>query len=376
MADQKSQAIVQRRLLALESVRRLSGRSEKWITVSEIVKDLKEQGYAVEVYSIRRDLKSLLETHQQLECNDNSNQAGESRNGLAHGYRWVGKDNQTHSGITLPEALSLVMVERYLSQSLPVVLTRSLHDIFNKAHQTLELHKKSRITEWPEKFCVIQPAQPLIPPELSYEILVVIHEALLNDKQLRVTYRAAVRPDAKAKEYRLHPLGLIQRGPVTYLAAMTNDYENVYFYALHRMQVAQVLEHDCRQNPAFNLADFARKQGHFGSAAVIHFKARICNHLALILEETRLSENQRISPVNDSGFREITADVANTWQLRWWILGECDRIEVLAPEELRLQIAESISRCHQQYLPKEEAVSSLLKLKAIEMLNEKLSIPQ
>lgn len=360
MSDQKSQAIVQRRLLALESIRRLSGRSERWITVSEIVKDLKEQGYAVEVHSIRRDLKSLLETHQQLECNDNSNQAGEPINGLAHGYRWAGKDNQTNSGITLPEALSLVMVERYLSQSLPVLLTRSLHDIFNKAHQTLELHKKSQITQWPEKFCVIQPAQPLIPPELSHEILVIVHDALLNEKQLRVTYRATNRSDAKEKEYRLHPLGLIQRGPVTYLAAMTNDYEDVYLYALHRMQAAHILEQDCRHNPAFNLADYAEKQGHFGTAATIHFKARICDHLALMLEETRLSENQIISPVNDSGFREITADVSNTWQLRWWILGECDRIEVLAPEELRLQIAESLSRCNQQYLAKEDAASSLL----------------
>ncbi|MGZ3853844.1 MAG: helix-turn-helix transcriptional regulator, partial [Flavisolibacter sp.] len=252
------------------------------------------------------------------------------------------------------------MVERYLSQSLPVLLTRSLHDIFNKAHQTLELHKKSQITQWPEKFCVIQPAQPLIPPELSHEILVIVHEALLNEKQLRVTYRATNRPDAKEKEYRLHPLGLIQRGPVTYLAAMTNDYEDVYLYALHRMKIAQALEQDCRHKPAFNLVDYAEKQGHFGSAAAIHFKARICDHLALMLEETRLSQNQIISPANDSGFREITADIASTWQLRWWILGEGDRIEVLAPEELRLQIAESLSRCNQQYLQKEESLSSLL----------------
>jgi hypothetical protein len=184
LSDQKSQAIVQRRLLALDSIRRLSGRSERWVTVSEIVQDLKEQGYAVAVHSIRRDLKSLLETYQQLECNDNSNKAGEPINGLAHGYRWSGSDNQAIGGITLPEALSLVMVERYLSQSLLVLLTRSLHDIFNKAHQTLELHKKSQVTQWPEKFCVIQPAQPFIPPELNHEILVVVHEALLNEKQI------------------------------------------------------------------------------------------------------------------------------------------------------------------------------------------------
>lgn len=349
MPDQKSQAIVQRRLLVLETIRRLSGRSQRWITVSEIVKDLKEQGYAVEIHSVRRDMKSLLETHQQLECNDNSNEEGESKNGLAHGYRWVGKDNQTSGGITLPEALSLVMVERYLSQSLPALLTRSLHDIFSKAHQILELHKKSQFTLWPEKFCVIQPAQPLISPELNHEILLAVHEALLNEKQLRTIYRATNRSDAKEKEYRLHPLGLIQRGPVMYLAAMTNDYEDVFLYALHRMQSALVLKQDCRHKPLFKLVDFAEKQGHFGSAATIHFKARICDHLALILEETRLSEDQIISTVYGSGLREITATVSNTWQLRWWILGEGQRIEVLEPKELRQQIAETLLNASQVY---------------------------
>ncbi|TRW95828.1 helix-turn-helix transcriptional regulator [Candidatus Methylobacter oryzae] len=350
MPGQKSQATLQRRLQVLESIRKLSGRSARWVTVSEIVNDLKKQGYEVSVPNIRRDLKSLLETHQQLECNDNSNQDGEPKNGLAHGYRWAGRDNPTGCGITLPEALSLVMVERYLNQSLPVLLTRSLHDIFNKAHQTLELHKKNQITQWPEKFCVIQPTQPLIPPTLNQEILGSVHEALLNEKQLRVTYQAPNRPEAK--EYRLHPLGLIQRGPVTYLAAMANDYEDPYLYALHRMQAAQILEQDCRHKPAFNLTEFSAKQGHFGSAAAIHLKARICDHLALILEETRLSEDQIISPANESGFREITAAVSDTWQLRWWILGQCDRIEVLEPEALRLEIAESVSKCNQQYLSK------------------------
>ena len=349
MSDQKSQAIVQRRLLVLEAIHRLSGLSERWVTVNEIAKDLNQQGYIAEIHSVRRDLKALLETHQQLECNDNSNAAGDIKNGLAHGYRWSGKDNQTTGGITLPEALSLVMVERYLSQSLPVLLTRSLHDIFNKAHQTLELHKKSQITQWPDKFCVVQPAQPLIPPALNQAILGAVHEALLNEKQLQVSYLATMRADSKLKSYRLHPQGLLQRGPVTYLAAMTNDYEEVYLYALHRMQAAQTLEADCRHKPAFNLTDFAEKKGHFGSAQAIHFKARICDHLALMLEETRLSDNQVISPVDDSGYREVTADITNTWQLRWWILGECNRIEVLEPEELRQEIIDSLSKCQKQY---------------------------
>jgi predicted DNA-binding transcriptional regulator YafY len=350
MSQQKSQVLVQRRIFALDIIKRLSGHTERWVTVNEIAKDLNHQGYSAEIHSVRRDLKALLETHQQLECNDNSNAAGEAKNGLAHGYRWVGKDIHTSGGITLPEALSLVMVERYLSQSLPVLLTRSLNDIFHKAHQTLELHKNSQITHWPEKFCVVQPAQGLIPPELDHGILAIVHDALLNEKQLLVTYLATIRSDAKIKEYILHPQGLIQRGPVTYLAAMTNDYEDPVFYALHRMQTAQKLEKNCRLKPSFNLNEFASKHGHFGTGNLIHFKARICDHLALMLDETKLSENQVISPINDSGYREITADISNTWQLRWWVLGECDRIEVLEPKELRQEIIESVERCNQQYL--------------------------
>jgi predicted DNA-binding transcriptional regulator YafY len=349
LPDQKSQAVLQRRLLVLECVRRLSGRAERWVTVGDIVNDLQQQGYAVETHSIRRDMKSLLETYPQLECNDNSHGNGEAKSGLAHGYRWVGKDGHMLGGITLPEALSLVMVERYLSQSLPVLLNRPLQDIFLKAQQTLELHKKSQITHWPEKICVIQPAQPFISPDIDPAVLVAVHEALLNEKQLRVTYRATQKVDAEPKIYRLHPLGLIQRGPITYLAAMANDYVDVYLYALHRMQALELLAEDCRQKPEFDLNQFAASQGHFGSAAPIHFEAKICDHLALILQESPLSESQTLSDPDGSGFRRLAANVPDTWQLRWWIMGEGDRIEVLSPIELRQDIQSVLTRAHAQY---------------------------
>lgn len=350
MSDQKSQAVVQRRLLVLESIRRLSGRSERWVTVSEIVADLRQQGYAVEIHSIRRDMKSLLVTYQQLECNDNSNGEGEAKNGLAYGYRWVGRDQQMGGGITLPEALSLVMVERYLSQSLPVLLNRPLQDIFTKAHQTLELHKKSQITQWPEKICVIQPAQPLIPPDVRGEILEAVHDALLNEKQLRLSYRATQKVDAEPKAYRLHPLGLIQRGPITYLVAMANEYEDVYLYALHRMLAVEVLTEDCRGKNGFDLHQFAQSQGHFGTASPIHLEAKICDHLALILQESPLSENQVVSEADSLGFKLLTADVLDTWQLRWWIMGEGDRIEIISPSELRQDIQSMLTKAYQQYL--------------------------
>ena len=206
MPDQEIQATSQRRNLVLNTIRKLSGISQRWVTNAEIVKDLKAQGYAVKTHNIRRDLSALLSVHQQLEINDNSKAEDAPKSGLAYGYHWVGKDVEPPIGITLPEALSLVMVERYLSQSLPVLLTQSLNDIFSKAHQTLELHKKSQVTHWPDKISVIQPAQTMISPTVKEQVLTVVHEALLNEKQIQVVYQATNRTVQIEKTISIAPL--------------------------------------------------------------------------------------------------------------------------------------------------------------------------
>jgi len=349
MPDQDAQATGQRRNLVLNTIRKLSGVSQCWVTNAEIVKDLIGQGYDVKTHNIRRDLAALLPIHKQLELNDNSKAEEGPKNGLPYGYRWVGKDVEPITGITLPEALSLVMVERYLAQSLPVLLTQSLSDVFSKAHQTLDLHKKSQVTHWPDKITVIQPAQTLIPPEVDQQVLISVHDALLNDKQLQVVYQAANKKIKKEKTYRLHPLGLIQRGPITYLAAMANDYEDVYMYAIHRIQSAESLEQNGRQKKGFNLNEFAKKQGHFGSGEPINFKARISDHLAEMLEETPLIETQKITDKNETGYRQVTAIIPDTWQLKWWVLGEGQRIEVLAPASFREEIATTLKEAGNYY---------------------------
>ena len=349
MPEQKTQAILQRRLSVLEAIRRLSGPSQRWVTVADLVKDLKHQGYAVETYSIRRDMRALLETHQQLECNDNSGAEGEAKNGLAYGYRWVGRDHEQSGGITLPEALSLVMVEKYLSQSLPVLLNRPLEAIFSKAHSILDLHKKSNLTHWPEKITVIQPTQPFIAPQTNQTVLAAVHEALLNEQLLQVSYQSLNAKAGTRKTLNLHPLGLVQRGNIGYLAAMTNDYEDVYFYALHRIQTAEILSEKCRLKPGFDLNHFAATQGHFGPAIPVRLKARVCDQLGQILEESPLCEQQTLSAKDDTGYRVLEADTLDTWQLRWWILGEAERIEVLGPQSLRYAIINHLSDMNEMY---------------------------
>src|SRR5205814_1192776 len=125
--------------------------------------------------------------------------------------------------------------ERYLRDALPATLTRALQATFEQARRTLDLQKKSPEAQWADKIVVVQPTQPLIPPTIANDVVNVIHEALLKSEQIKVRYRNAA---GKNEDLTLHPLGLIERGPATYLVALCFRYKDPRLYPLHRMSSA------------------------------------------------------------------------------------------------------------------------------------------
>jgi predicted DNA-binding transcriptional regulator YafY len=61
--------------------------------------------------------------------------------------------------------------------------------------------------------------------------------------------------------------------------------------------------------------------------------------VAFHLRESPLGQKQKIGPEED-GFVRIDATVPDTSQLRWWLLGFGDQVEVLEPEHLRDEFAQ------------------------------------
>ena len=60
----------------------------------------------------------------------------------------------------------------------------------------------------------------------------------------------------------------------------------------------------------------------------------IDEEVAIHLRESKLTEDQQLKLL-DSGQSLFKATVRDTGQLRWWLLGFADQIEVLQPESLR-----------------------------------------
>ncbi len=347
MPAQKAQATFQRRMMVLDAIRSMSRipRGDRWVKAAEIVEHLASLGYPVEKHSVLRDLKALKETYSQLECNDNS-RAGQAKRGEAYGWIWRGTDPPPDAGLTIPEALSVVLVERYLRQTLPASLTRAFESLFRQAQTTLALQGKSPESHWLQKVCVVEPTQPLAAPTIDDAVLHVIHEALLKEEQIVVRHWTPTRGE---KELTLHPQGLVLRGQTSYLVAMAEESDQLRFYALHRIREAKRTFLPSRPSPV-PIDEYAAEQGHFGTGQKIRLSLRMIAYLAVVLQETPLDPGQKITGPDNNDSYIVEADVRDTWQLRWWILGQGKGVEVLAPQELRSAIETELQEAVRQYL--------------------------
>lgn len=346
MPGQKAVATQQRRNMILDAVKRLS-RSGHWVTQPELVKDMSSQGYSVEKHHVLRDLRALLDIHPQLECNDNSRD-GQPQRGLTYGYRWVGKDAPPETGLSIPEALSLVLVSKHLKQALPSTLTRALDSLFDKAEKTLDIQKANAEARWKDIVHVVPPMQPLTPPTIANDVLNAVHDALLAEEQIAVTYRNASN---RKETLVLHPLGILMREPVSYLVALCKDYDDPRLYAIHRIQSAKRTYEPRRKPDGFSMKVYAKEQGHFGLGQQVTLKVRVNSYLATVLSETPLDTTQVIEPPDKRGWSLVTAKVRDTWQLRWWILSHGSGIVVEEPRAIREAISKQSQEMASLYNP-------------------------
>ena len=302
-------------------------------TTAELAQMLSDGGFDVSKRQVERDMLSLSEAFA-LDCNDETS---------PQRWRWVQGASADLPGLSSTEALSLRLVEETVRPLLPASLLQALEPRFEQAAKKLDsLDGTAVVNKWLTQVRSVPAYQTLLPPPILPAALANVQEALLADETVEVDYLGM---GAKAAStYHLHPLALVVRGPVTYLVATASDYPDVRLYALHRIQRA-ARTYELRRKPVgFDLdAYIATGALQFGNGESLQIEAKISPYLARVLNETPLSADQRIED------DRLTATVLDTWQLKWWILGQGDGIEILQPAGLRTEIAEALNLAANQY---------------------------
>lgn len=319
-----------------EILKRLPSRGPG-LTARHLADVLAQHGFVVTKRTIERDLLELSSLFP-LVCNDK---------GTPYGWHWMEGKGVDLPGPTVAEALSLHLVEDLLRPLLPAAILDGLAPRFRQAAAKLAvLGQENSSARWADKVRHVPPALPLHPPDIAPGVLEAVHTALLNDRQLEASYRSAGRDGPHS--IRLHPLGLVQRGPLSYLVASAFSYEDVRLYAVHRIQAATITEDACRRPNGFDLNEYVASGAlQFASGAALRLEARVSEELAAILAETPLSNDQLIA--GNTARPMLTATVADSWQLRWWLLSQGSSIEVVNPIWMREEIGNELSDAARLY---------------------------
>ena len=305
-------------------------------TSRQLRDELEQRGFPVTMRTVERDLEELASQFPIL-CNDK---------GVPYGWKWAPDTHFNIPALSLPDSLSLYLLEKYLKNLVPVSLLDVLEPEFKAARNKLDsLAEENSLARWKDKVRLELPWMPFLPPRVGEGILESVEQALIEERQCEVAYEGM----DKRTEPILNPLALIQRGPVTYLVATAWDYDDILLYALHRMRSARLLETPARRPEGFDLDEWLKQGGmQFTSTGkTLRLRIQVSKELARLLEEAPLSEDMRICHQRER--ITVTATLPDTWQLEWWLLSQGPSVTILSPKDLRERISQALRETLNNY---------------------------
>ena len=101
------------------------------------------------------------------------------------------------------------------------------------AEAILKMNASKRMQNWKNKVLTLNEGFNLKPAKIKEGILPSIQDSLWKGVQIKAKYTSV--SSNKAKEYILHPVGLVYRGRISYLICSFDKYKDDFSYlALHR----------------------------------------------------------------------------------------------------------------------------------------------
>jgi len=307
-------------------------RSPKHISTRELHNQLQEQNFIVDIRSVQRDLNELASLFPDLKTDGNKDEAG---------WFWT-KDSKIQQipAIDPSMALTFKLVDQFLSELVPQSVKAILQPYFDSSEDVLNALGTDKMASWSDKVRILPRTQPLLPAVINEEVLSNVYQGLFEGKQIKAEYRRGY--DDEIRDYVLNPLGLVFRETAIYLVASHKDATTQYHYALHRFIHCEVLDRLIDATDDFSLDDVI-DSGSFDYADIedktirltVIFDPVVAKHLS----ESPLSDDQTMTNKRD-GRIQVTATVKDTRQLKWWLLGFGDQVEVMKPKRLREEFIE------------------------------------
>lgn len=329
---------VQRQLAILGRI----PRQPRQVRASDVHASLQQEGLEVTIRTIQRDLINLARQFP----------IGTDKRRGQDGAVWFWLENGPGfeaPGMDPSTALALLAARDHLKPLLPAVTTQQLGPYFRRAEQTLNQIPGAKLNVWRRKVRVLQRGPQLAAPIVNASIQLAVEEALLTGRKLNALYQG--RGASTPREQALNPLALVSKDGVQYLVATVGSHENPVHYALHRFKRAQLLPEPSKSPGGFSLDAYLEHQKAFSypeSPNRLELELAVVESLAFHLQERPLGKDQKQS-ARDDGRIQIKVTTHDTAELRWWLMGFGDQVEVVAPESLRDEMRTNLRAAAARY---------------------------
>lgn len=305
-------------------------------TVTALAESLLDQGFKVSRRTIERDLH-VLSGRFPLMLDDRSK---------PYGWSWMKDANfEFMPGLTPPQAVALLLAKTHLRSLLPQNMHRDLVPVFDTAERAIA---SSGWKDWHKRTAVVPSTLVLLPPKFDARVMGTVQTALARGHSIDARYRAKGRNESESM--RIHPLGLLMRGPVIYVVCTLFEYRDIRQLALHRLSDASSSGEPRRDPDQFDFSKYASTTASsFHSTGFVRLVAWFDAPAAEHLLETPVSSDQTWRPLVEGKIVEITATVEDDDRLRWWLLAFGSQVEVREPAELRRDIKADLVASFHQY---------------------------
>jgi len=235
--------------------------------------------------------------------------------------------------LTDAEGIALLLAQAHLRTLLPPQVQEKLKPWFRMADK--ELSAGAWMGDH-QRTVVVPSAMMLQAPVLDDVVLNDVHEALARRRQLTAVYRS--KGARAGRRSVLHPLGLIVRGQIHYLACTFDGFQDVRQLALHRLSETSVGTSMSAVPEEFDLSEYAGRAGRYEAEGEVTLVARFTEAAAEHLRETPLSADQVMCELVGEPVVEVTASVTLDQPLRWWLRAFGSQVEVISPASLRAEM--------------------------------------
>jgi predicted DNA-binding transcriptional regulator YafY len=313
----------------------LLSRPSRQVSISTILEELEID--EVERRSVQRDLLALSEIPGSLV----------QKIGSGTRITW-GVEVKTIKGLILPGVehamLSLLFLKRIAG--IYPDMAEGVHELVDRFYEQMPSAERRTLSNWSTELQnkILFMGDPMEGQKAGSSHLSVFLRAIKDRRKVEVLYQGNTDEQPKTN-IRVPVLVVLHKGEIYVGCFSQSNSEIDYYLKLRRVRKVKVLGEHYKEDPARfkGFVDRIEKCG--GMLGENHPKAqriklRFPSYIENILKESPYHSSAK-NRIEKDGSILLTLDVEVNRSLLQWVLGWADRVEVLAPKELRSQLCEA-----------------------------------